>query len=80
MNFKRLLYSDTGKIIIAIILGLGLATLFRKICKGNECLVFEAPNPDELDKSIYKYNKKCIKMQKNSQGCDPNKKKVSFSN
>lgn len=79
MNFKRLLYSDTGKTIIAIILGIGFATLFRKMCNGNDCFVFEAPNSNELEKNIYKYNKKCIKMKKSSQSCDPNKKKVSFS-
>ena len=31
-HFKRLLYSRVGKIIISLLLGLGLATLFRKVC------------------------------------------------
>ena len=33
MNFKRLINTALGKIIISIMLGLGLATLFRKVCK-----------------------------------------------
>ena len=33
MNLKRLIYSDVGRIVISIILGLGLATLFRRVCK-----------------------------------------------
>ena len=33
MNFRRLLYSTPGKYIISILLGLGLATLFRRACK-----------------------------------------------
>ena len=31
MNFKRLLHTDFGQTIISILLGLGLATLFRKV-------------------------------------------------
>ena len=38
MNFKRLLHSKFGQIIISILLGLGLATLFRKFVKiANVC-------------------------------------------
>ena len=32
MNFRRLIYTDIGRYIISILLGLGLATLFRKVC------------------------------------------------
>ena len=44
MNLRRLIYSDIGKYIISILLGLGLATLFRKVCKDRNCIVFKAPN------------------------------------
>ena len=43
MNLRRLIYSDIGRIIISILLGLGLATLFRKVCNDRNCLVFKAP-------------------------------------
>ena len=52
MNLKRLIYSDVGRIGISIILGLGLATLFRKVCKERNCLVFHAP---QLNKIKIKY-------------------------
>ena len=53
MNLKRLIYSDVGRIVISIILGLGLATLFRKVCKERDCLVFHAPKLDKNKKSKY---------------------------
>ena len=40
MYLRRLIYGDVGKIVISIILGLGLSTLFRKVCKNRNCIVF----------------------------------------
>ena len=36
MNLKRILYTDFGQKLLSIVLGLGLATLFRKVCKGRK--------------------------------------------
>ena len=44
MYLRRLIYSDFGKYIISILLGLGLATLFRKVCDDRNCIVFKAPD------------------------------------
>ena len=44
------LSNDKGKIIISIIWGLGLAALFRKVCKGRNCIVIKGPKPQELEK------------------------------
>ena len=37
---KNILYTDRGRFILSIILGLGLATLFRKFCEGRNCYNF----------------------------------------
>ena len=42
MYLRRLLYGPVGRIVIPILLGLGLATLFRKVCKDRSCLIFHA--------------------------------------
>ena len=42
MEIKRLIHSGFGKVIIPILLGLGLATMFRKVCKDRNCVVFKA--------------------------------------
>ena len=53
MNLKRLVSSDFGVKMLSIILGLGLATLFRKVCKGRNCMVFKGPPMKEVEKTIY---------------------------
>ena len=55
MNVKRLLYSPLGRIIISILLGLGLATIFRKVCNDRNCLTFKGPILGDIDGKIYKY-------------------------
>jgi hypothetical protein len=77
--FKRLLNTDTGKIIIAILLGIGLASLFRKMCKNKNCIVFKAPEYSNLKNNLFKYNNKCYKFKEKSIKCLKNKKSVSFT-
>ena len=39
MYIKRLLHGRFSKYVISAILGIGLATLFRKACNSRNCLV-----------------------------------------
>ena len=75
MNLRRLIYSDIGKYIISIHLGLGLATLFRKVCKDRNCIVFKAPNIKKIKNQIFKFENKCYKFIESIEKCDNQKKK-----
>ena len=76
MNFKRLLYTDLGRIFISIILGLGVATLFRKICTDKSCIRFNGPIISDLEDKIYKHGEKCYKYNPNPQTCQDSSKKI----
>ena len=58
VNIKRLLYTPVSKYIISIVLGFGLATLFRKVCKDRNCMKFQGPSIDKIKGQIFKYNNK----------------------
>lgn len=60
-NISEVLNSQTGSVIISIILGLGLAALFRKACKDNNCIVIKGPNSEEVNKFFYKIEDNCYK-------------------
>lgn len=78
MNFKRLLHSEFGVILISVLLGLGIATLFRKVCTDKNCIQFKGPIiSDVLDKT-YKHGDKCYKYKVNSTKCNPTKKIVEI--
>ena len=57
MGFQRLLHTETGRIIISIVLGLGIASLFRKVCKDRSCIAFRAPPLKDLEKGFENYLK-----------------------
>ena len=78
VNFGKFVHSETGKIIMSILLGLGLASLFRTICKDNNCLVFHAPPLDDFKDKIYKSNGKCVKYSPVSTKCSTNSKIITF--
>lgn len=61
---QEVLRSRVGIIIISIIWGLGLSTLFRKACKGRTCQIikYNGPNPREIEQTYYNYGTdKCYK-------------------
>jgi hypothetical protein len=78
MNLHRLLNSDSGKIIISVVLGFGLATLFRKVCKDKNCITFHGPVISEND--IYKHDEKCQKYTLQSSKCDSTKQIINIEN
>jgi len=59
---------------MSIILGLGLSSLFRTICKGTKCNIIKAPPMEEIDGQIYKFDGKCYEIQTNPIKCDPKRK------
>ena len=75
MNFKRLLNTHLGRIFISILLGLGLATLFRKVCTERNCIDFNGPIISDFEDKIYGQKDKCYKYKLKSDKCD-NKKRI----
>ena len=66
---KEIINSQRGKYLISILLGLGLATLFRVACKSRNCLVFKAPSLDKIKGKVFGHNKKCYKFVERSTSC-----------
>jgi len=76
MYLDKFVHSSTGKIIMSLLLGFGLATFFRAICKGKKCRIIEAPPMDEITDQTYRFDDKCYKIDKNAVKCDSNKTTV----
>jgi hypothetical protein len=74
----KFVHTETGKIIMSILLGFGLASLFRKVCKDKNCLVFHAPPLDDFKDKVYKSNGKCVKYNYVPTKCSINAKTVTF--
>jgi hypothetical protein len=77
-NLGRFLHTETGKIIMSILLGLGLASVFRTVCKDRNCIIFHGPPMNNVKDKIYKYDEKCYKFNPILSQCNSDKKIVSF--
>ena len=71
MSFiDNMLSSKEGRIVLSIIWGLGLATLFRKVCVGRSCIVIKAPNLKKIENNVYGFDVKCYKFNPEITKCN----------
>jgi hypothetical protein len=70
MKFEKFVNNKTGKIVGSILLGFGLATLFRQACKGKKCIITKSVPMKEINDQIYKFNDKCYKYSSTPVNCE----------
>lgn len=79
VNFKRLMYSDTGRVILSVVLGLGIACLFQKVCKDKECIRFSGPVIQQIDGKVFEYDDKCYQYNARPVQCKADKRTLDFA-
>ena len=79
-NLIKFLNSTRGKYVFSVLLGLGLATLFRKACNSRNCLVFKSPDLNEIKNKIFSHNEKCYEFKEESTTCNNTDNSVNDGN
>lgn len=74
MNLSKFVHTTTGKYIMSILLGIGLATLFREFCTDDKCTLYRAPSLKELEMSSYKFDDKCYTYERSAVSCNKKNK------
>ena len=74
-NIIAMLNTKSGKYLISIIFGIGLACIFRKSCQSRHCLHFKGPDIDTVKNNVYKYNNKCYIFKESAVTCKPKQRK-----
>ena len=77
-SLSKLVNSDGGKIVISIILGIGLATLFKKVCNDRNCLVFKAPVIADIKDQVFQHGDKCVTFKERSVECNTKQQQIDF--
>ncbi len=78
----NILYTERGRFVLSIILGLGLATVFRRFCEGKKCYNFIGPKHNEIRDKIYSYdsnNSECYKVKEKAIKCGSKDRSINFS-
>ena len=80
LHLSKFIHTPTGKLIMSIIFGFGLASFFRTVCKEKNCLIFQATDLTEIEGKIFQQDDKCYKFKPEYTKCDSKKKDVVFMN
>jgi hypothetical protein len=67
---EQIFENKIGQIVVSVILGLGLATVFKRVCTGDNCIVIESPDMKEINKYYYKIDEQCYKYKPYATTCD----------
>ena len=78
MHMIKTLKTPSGIIVLSIILGIGLASLFRRTCKGEDCIQFKAPPLEKLKDKVFMRDQSCYRLSEKSVECDASKKIFKF--
>ena len=73
LSLESLMKTSKGKVIFSVLLGFGIATLFRKACKERNCIVFKFPPLSNIANKIYMQNNNCIKYKSENVKCNKDK-------
>lgn len=68
-TMSSILSDRFGAIIVSVILGLGLAAVFRATCHGDACIVVHGPPRDQIDKHVYRIDDQCYRYSSFAVGC-----------
>lgn len=55
--------------LFSFLLGLGIMSLLRPICKGDSCLIQKAPDVNEITSSTYQLGSKCYQFKTEPVDC-----------
>lgn len=61
--------NDIGCIMVSILLGLGLATMFHKVCVGRSCVIVKGPNVDYVTKHMWRHGDDCFRYKVKDVDC-----------
>jgi hypothetical protein len=48
--------------LLSLILGFGIAAMFRPLCKGTECMITRGPPVTDIKGSVYQFGNKCVEF------------------
>ncbi len=59
--------------LISFMIGLGVAAMFRPMCKGPDCLIVRGPPVQEIRDAVYQFGTKCVEFKPKPMECPADK-------
>lgn len=68
-NFLKAVEVPSIAVLISFVLGVGLAAMFRPVCKGPECVVIRGPPVQDIRDAVYQFGAKCVEFKPKTVEC-----------
>ena len=62
--------------LISVLIGFGIAAIFRPLCKGPECIIMRGPPVGDIKGAVYQFGAKCVEFDAKAIECPKDKKAV----
>lgn len=72
MAMLDILNTPTAAILMSFILGLGIAIMFRPMCKDGICKIEHGPKASSMNGNVYPFGNKCYLYTSRAVECIPN--------
>lgn len=69
VDFFKLIQVPGVATILSFALGVGLAAMFRPVCKGPECVVIRGPPIQDVRDAVYQFGTKCVEFKAKPMEC-----------
>lgn len=68
---NRLFYTNVGQFLVSALFGAGLAIMFQRACKGDQCIAIESPPIKDIEPYVFKVGDKCYRYESRIVDCAP---------
>lgn len=58
--------------LLSLLLGFGIAAIFRPLCNGPDCVVIRGPPVSDIRGSVYQIGKQCVEFKPKAITCPKN--------
>jgi hypothetical protein len=70
MDISKIINDPNNAILFSILLGIGLASMFKKVCKNGNCVIIKGPKMDDINHNHYRIDNDCFKYTPYVVDCD----------
>ena len=69
VDFFKIMAIPSIAALFSFIIGLGIAAMFRPMCKGPECLIVRGPPIQDIRDAVYQFGSKCVEFKTKPMEC-----------
>jgi hypothetical protein len=69
VDFFKVIETPGIATVLSFVLGVGLAAMFRPVCKGPECVVVRGPPVQDIRDAVYQFGTKCVEFKPRPMEC-----------